>query len=101
MEFIDWILVRYSSPVAVISLLTWFIAWWGADLLSKAKSPFKAHVLFTISNLLLIGVHANAGQWELMLMALTFLKTSVTGCIHHRPTKPLAGSITQQGEGSA
>lgn len=99
MEFFEWLQLRYSSPVAVISLLTWLVAWWGADLLSKSKSPLKAHVLFTISNLLLIGVHAHAQQWELMLMALTFLKTSVHGCIHHR--KPLAGSYTQPGEDSA
>jgi hypothetical protein len=87
MDIIEWLQVRYSSPIAVISLLTWFMAWWGADLLSKSKSPFLAHALFTFSNLLLIGVHAHAGQWELMLMALTFLKTSITGCFHHNPRR--------------
>lgn len=96
MELIDWLQLRYSSPIAVISLLTWFMAWWGADLLSKSKSPFLAHVLFTFSNLLLIGVHAHAGQWELMLMALTFLKTSITGCRNHYPNR----AQTPEGEGS-
>lgn len=87
MELIDWFQIRYSSPIAILSLLTWLVAWWGADLLSKSKSPFLAHVLFTVSNLLLIGVHWHAGQWELMLMAVTFLKTSVTGCFHHYPSR--------------
>jgi len=97
MEIFDWLQIRYSSPIAVISLLTWLMAWCGADLLSKSKSPFLAHVLFTVSNLLLIGVHANAGQWELMLMAVTFLKTSITGCVNHYPTR----ATTPDGEGSA
>lgn len=87
MEALEWLQIRYSSPVALISLLTWFMAWIGADFLSKSKFPFLAHVLFTCSNFLLIGVHAHAGQWELMLMAVTFLKTSVTGCIHHKPRR--------------
>lgn len=98
MEIINAILDRYSSLLHLISLLTWGVAWLGADYMSKGKRPFEAHVLFTVSNLLLIGVHFNAQQWELMLMALTFLKTSVTGCFHHRPKINPCGVNSPHGE---
>lgn len=102
MEAIEHVMVRYSNPVALISLVTWLVAWYGADLLSKGKQQFLAHVLFTISNLLLIGVHAQAGQWELMAMAMSFLKTSVTGCfIHRKSITPQPGVITPEGECAA
>jgi hypothetical protein len=75
-----------EDNMRLIGLATWFIAWRAAYLLSKdTKHAFKAHVLYSISNVCLLVFNLYYGHIEMALMALTFLSTSIKGCFTYRP----------------
>jgi hypothetical protein len=77
-----------TDNMRLIGLMTWLIAWRAAYLLSKnSVHAFKAHVLYTISNVCLLIFNFYYGHIEMALMALTFLTTSIKGCFTYRPSK--------------
>ena len=81
-----FLLEYYSADLwRVISLVTWIVAWSGANLLSKGSRPFLAHVLYSLSNIGLLFFNAHHEHWEMVAMATTFLFTSVRGCINYWP----------------
>jgi hypothetical protein len=83
-----------EDNMRLIGLATWFIAWRAAYLLSKdTKHVFKAHVLYSISNVCLLVFNLYYGHVEMALMALTFLGTSVKGCFTYRPKNVLTEAI--------
>lgn len=78
----DGIVNHYSSdPMRVVGLIAWILSWRAAYLMScNPNAGFLAHVLYTVANVLLFVFNLYYGHIELVLMATTFLFTSVKGC---------------------
>ncbi len=98
-EFIQDVMMKViahyqEDNMRLIGLATWFIAWRAAYLLSNdTKHAFKAHVLYSISNVCLLVFYLYYGHIEMALMALTFLSTSVKGCFTYRPRNSIKEAI--------
>ena len=86
-----------SDSMRVIGLVTWLMAWRAAYLISKnPRFAFKAHVLYSISNVCLLAFNYYYGHIEMTLMALTFLYTSLKGCVTYWPKKKVNDSIRSE-----
>lgn len=85
-SIIDAVINHYNSdPMRIVGLIAWIISWRASYLMSSnPRYGFLAHVLYTFSNVLLFIFNFYYGHIELVLMATTFLITSIKGCFTYR-----------------
>lgn len=83
------LIARYSEWQNLIALFATCFALWSADAISKGKYHFYAHIGYSFSNVALIIVYLKSESWELALMAVFFLKTSLNGCYFYRSKEKL------------
>jgi hypothetical protein len=83
MEFFDtWDFAR------TIEALVFLLSARGALLVANNDGRgFEGHILFTVSNVLLIGYFAWMGKWFFVANYAVFLYTSVKGLWCHRPKR--------------
>lgn len=71
-----------------VECLVFFLSARGALLVAKNDGRgYQAHVLFTASNVLLIGYFAVMGKWFFVANYIVFLYTSVLGLRCHHPSR--------------
>jgi hypothetical protein len=76
----------HTDSMRLVGLITWIIAWRAAYLLSKNSAhALKAHLLYTVSNCLLLSFNIYYEHFEMAAMAFTFLTTSLKGCFNYWP----------------
>jgi len=74
-----------ADCMRLVGLITWFIAWRAAYLMSKNIAyAFQAHILYSVSNCFLLAFNVHYGHFEMAAMAFTFLITSIKGCFTYR-----------------
>lgn len=78
--------VQNWDVTTTIECLVFMLSARGALLVANNDGRgFQAHVLFTMSNVLLIGYFVVAGKWFFVANYSVFLYTSVKGLWCHRP----------------